>query len=162
MPGVIWSPEKFKSVKDTDWARLAAFIDGEGCICIKAFKSKVGRRHQVVVQVTNTDPSLPYWLVSTFQAGHIQQRNRIGKWSTVYDWMVRGKQACYIIEKCMPFFVIKVDQAKVALKFNALGYYQKKNGQRLDPEIIGQRDVLQKELSVLKFRNKQKEAFHAG
>ena len=49
---------------DVDWARLAAFIDGEGTIFIQ----RAGARgpHCLVVIVSNTSPLLTAWLETTF------------------------------------------------------------------------------------------------
>src|SRR5215831_11831464 len=59
-------------IPDVDWARLAAFIDGEGCIYIVSFSEKgkhKSKRHQISISITNTDGVLPLWLKNTFKCG---------------------------------------------------------------------------------------------
>lgn len=151
---------KFSEISPVDWARLAAFIDGEGSICIKAIKNAYGgARHQPVIQITNTDESLPLWLSDTFKVGHIQLRKRVGKWSPSYDWFVRGRTATALLKGCLPYFVIKRDQADVIMRFDSLGYYRcgsgrAGRGERLVPELVQQRDALKMELHGLKKRGR--------
>lgn len=44
-----------------DWAKLAASIDGEGYICLRAEHSG-GRSHTLILRIGNTDPRLTVWL----------------------------------------------------------------------------------------------------
>lgn len=147
--------DRFANIAKVDWARLAAFIDGEGSICIKGFKNAYGgARHQPLIQITNTDESLSLWLTETFGVGHIQARKRVGKWSVSYDWNVRGRTAVAILKHCLPYFVIKHDQAAVIMRFDSLGYYRCGRGVRLNPELTRKREELKTELHGLKKRGR--------
>lgn len=139
-----------------DWARLAAFIDGEGSISIKALKNLYGgARHYVMLQITNTDPALSVWLLETFGVGYVRPRDRVDKWSISYDWIVSGRTAMGLLEECLPYFVMKRAEAEVALRFRATGH---RRGVRVSQDAVIARDELKHELHALKRRNRKPEA----
>jgi hypothetical protein len=100
-----------------DWARLAAFIDGEGCISIYRNNAgtKKGRWHSLRVSITNTDPRLMVWL-KRFGVGTVKINNPSGR-RRRYDWSVSGFVAMEILLRCIPNFVMKGDQALLAISF---------------------------------------------
>jgi len=106
-----------------DWARLAAFIDGEGMIDIhtrRQFSKKQNKIYEcryVRVEVVNTDPRLPLWCKNTF-GGSIQPHKRYSsKWRMAYSWEIASKKAITIIRGCLPYFLLKREQAEIALAF---------------------------------------------
>jgi hypothetical protein len=100
-----------------DWARLAAFIDGEGCIAIyrNNIRTKETRWHSLRVHITNTDPRLMLWL-KRFGVGTVKIKNLSGR-RRRYDWSVSGRVAMEILIRCIPNFVMKGDQAVLAISF---------------------------------------------
>lgn len=111
-----------------DWARLAAYIDSEGCIAISKMVNKsrygTGRmwtNYQVMVQLVNTDPRLNVWLGRfDVNASYKTRPNSSSKFSNalpLHTWIVRGWSAHYILTNCLPYFVLKLDQAELALSF---------------------------------------------
>ena len=108
------------------WAKLAAFIDGEGSIYITILKHRdpavrAMRYNQLVVSVTNTDPRLPLWCRDTFGCGSINKNRGNEKkdrgWKNGLSWRVYSKQAEWVIQNCLPHFVIKREQAEIALAY---------------------------------------------
>lgn len=108
---------------ELEWARLAAFIDGEGSIGIRTSR----RNHCISVVVSNTDARLLVWAKNTFHVGTISIRNfrnpgedqkyrhnKIG-----YAWEVQARAAQWLLEGCFPFFIIKQDQAQICLEVRA-------------------------------------------
>ena len=120
------SREELARVADVDYARLAAFIDGEGCIRIRRQRPP-GRKtktfhYDLELTVSNTDMRLLTWLRETFggtvflvQKVQYQPRRREG-----FYWRCRSSLAGYILERCFRFFIIKADQADTALGFQKL------------------------------------------
>jgi hypothetical protein len=111
-------------VAPIDWARLAAYIDGEGCISIKSVKGNRAASRRVLyvdVSVTNTDFRLTAWLQVTFGGSvYINHGNRGNeKWSPAAQWNIASKYAAAILEYCLPYFIIKREQAEVALAFQS-------------------------------------------
>jgi hypothetical protein len=113
-------PEKAinPNATQSDWARLAAFIDGEGCINIHtSYKGSAGSVHRVRIQVANTDARLPHWVIQTFGVGHVYVNRGTGP-RPVYFWEVAGRTAQAILRACLSHFVIKREQAEIALRFH--------------------------------------------
>ena|SRR5450755_2538267 len=106
-----------RTVEATDWAYLAALIDGEGCI--SANKQHAPKYH-ASVRVVNTDRRMLEWIVETFQIGivTVNRRHRSPtNWKWLYKWWVGGTiKLPYVLEGVMPFLVIKKEQAEIALE----------------------------------------------
>lgn len=107
---------------DIDWARLAAFIDGEGSIrsCIQRKKNKgTAARFPIfatTVQVANTDLVLMTWLSNRFGGVVEQKKNGGGRRRTLYIWRLLTKDQVAILEGCMPYFILKRRQAELAIE----------------------------------------------
>ena len=115
---------KLNYVADVDWARLAAFIDGEGTISInesgKPRKAHWTPRISLQVMVTGTSVALMNWLQSTFGGTvYSVKANGFGK-RPIWRWQLNEKQAESILSRCRSFIIIKKEQANVALEFRAL------------------------------------------
>lgn len=149
-------PEKEPS--EIDWARLAAFIDGEGCIRITERKNPKWKRAYLSTQivVANTDPKLPVWLKATlggavYERKHNQSHPRAKYWANCLSWVISAAMAKHVLECCMPYFIIKRDQAETALAFQAtLGHL--KGNKKTPPEVIERQYQFKQELSELKGR----------
>ena len=116
-PKVRGAAKDLSQVTAIDWARLAAFIDGEGHIAINENKSPAGRYYQYIrVIITNTDTRLIAWLFETFGGsllrGHVSEKHR-----RVYKWAVSCRHAEAILLQCYAYFITKQDQAEIALAF---------------------------------------------
>lgn len=103
-----------------DWIRLAAFIDGEGSILINERRSakRTNWGSWLRVVIANTDPRLPRWLLLTF-GGTIVVARRRAKENHRYaiKWHVSCRQAEELLRECLPFLLIKKEQAEIALAF---------------------------------------------
>ena len=108
-------------VSQIDWARLAAYIDGEGCISIKSVRGydDLSRRVMYVdITVANTDPRLPQWAQSVFGGSvALKKRAASSRCSDCFHWNVASRWATSIVQGCLPYFIIKREQAEVALAF---------------------------------------------
>lgn len=118
---IAWASEEFEGMKPTvyDWARMAAFIDGEGHISICANRTSVGnRRYQARIIISNTNPVLPNWLKETFGGfllfRDVQKRNPKAK--QVYIWNCTSQRAAWILHNCMPWLILKGAQAKILME----------------------------------------------
>ena len=108
-----------KLPSNSDWLRLAAYIDGEGAILLNKFSTKSGRREMWIrVVIANTDPRLPKWCQDTFGGTFVaEKRSKNPKHSDCYRWHVSCTTAEWVLRNCLPFFLIKKEQAEIALKF---------------------------------------------
>jgi hypothetical protein len=114
-----------------DWARLAAYIDGEGSIFIRDrqptetdIKKGRIRGHCLVICVANTDPRLVYWCKQKFDGcAYRTKRTSPGRGKypvrAGFEWIIGQTKAAKILEACMPYFLLKREQAEIALAFQA-------------------------------------------
>ena len=108
----------------TKWARLAAFIDAEGCICISrtTLKTSAGNDYfgyDLKVSVANTSMKLMRWLVRYF-GGEFRpkQLGKLGK-EPCFEWFVTGghEKVETVFLGTLPYHIIKREQALIALEF---------------------------------------------
>ena len=112
-------------VSEIDWARLAAFIDGEGTIYInrqKARKPSWSPRYFLQVVITNTNPVLMTWLKDTFFGSVYYVKDKSNKFSKkqVMRWQMNGRIGAIVLTRCLPYFVMKKAQAEVGIAFENL------------------------------------------
>lgn len=141
---------------DVDWARIAAFIDGEGCISIK---TKKGRRqkspqHCVYVTIINTDARLIRWLSQTLGVGSFYTSRFSGRkenWKLAFRFELYGVAAQWVLENCLPYFIIKREQAEVALQMQAsVNKIRLGPGTWIPPTLFQERDEMKEQLHALK------------
>jgi hypothetical protein len=140
---------------ETDWAQLAAYLDGEGCISTSTAYSaaRKWRSESVYVNVSlhNTDPRLIEWAVDRWGGRCWQTIQTNKKWTTAYGWRVTCQQARRVLENCLPHFHIKKEQAELAI---ALMKTQRRWGRNGMPqEVREQRWEIRNKLSGMKGGN---------
>jgi len=143
---------KLVGVPETEFIRLAAFIDGEGCITICRSPRRgaaASNQHELKMTVSNTSLRLFDWLMSTFGGNVRRAHNQ--SYLPVYSWVLNELQAEVIIRRCLPYFIIKREQAEVALAFRDLKTRKRLNfnNSRLTPLMLMQRDELHDKIRSL-------------
>ena len=117
---------------ETDWAYIAAMMDGEGSFSITrtTIKDRKGRPYNAFdckVMVSNTSEVLIDWIQKRFGGSyrlsvkHISKKARANGQKSLkpcYRWTVEGyeNQVVFIL-RILPYLVIKLEQAKIALEF---------------------------------------------
>ncbi|MHB1952114.1 MAG: hypothetical protein ACYCOU_00075 [Sulfobacillus sp.] len=139
-----------------DWARLAAYIDGEGCIACK-IRAGGHRCSAMLVCVSNTDLRLLNWLQDTF-GGKV--RYAVGNKETgrrkIWRWEVFNDQAESILEGCMEFFIMKKEQAEIAIGYRQLIRRQKSSmgygpGKKLPEHFLKEREQVLNAMSRARY-----------
>jgi hypothetical protein len=135
---------------EIDFARLAAFIDGEGCILIHrqkqySRKSKPHWRPHYIVQVvvTNISVKLVRWCKDNFGGFITPYVGGLNRKRQCFKWTAHSGECCEILMRCLPYFVIKRDQAEIAIEFRST--YSKEyvgRGRFVPDEVIAKRDLL--------------------
>lgn len=137
-----------------DWVRLAAFIDGEGMIDIhthRQFRKHLARVHEtryVRIIIVNTDPRLARWCQATFGGSVSFGRRKNPKHRPTLGWYVSSRKAIEILKGCMPYLLLKLEQAEVGLVFQATVKRIGRNGH--SEETLKRRVELQEEMKRLK------------
>jgi hypothetical protein len=142
--------------KEQKWIQLAAFIDGEGSIYIKPLQTKSARYNQLTIHIANTDPRLPVWCQQNF-GGKVyrsdsNRRLQGEKCNIAYSWRIFSKNAENILRGCLPYFILKREQAEIALAYRATFRYRTGHGtaQMLTQEELDIRRSCLLELKRLK------------
>jgi hypothetical protein len=112
-------------------AYLAGILDGEGTIsiCDKRImkrKSKGIRKTNKVyrarvnfstnVTVCNTDPVIIDWLVANFGGSVSYSKRQKTNWKQKITWIMPTAQISIILEKVLPYLVLKKEQAKLMIE----------------------------------------------
>lgn len=105
-------------VSPQEWGYIAGLVDGEGCIGIV---KRSGRRQcALVLAIAGTCRALHEWLRSRLR-GNISggpRKERPG-WRTVYRWSAAQVHAEQVLRRVEPLLIVKRDQARLALEFQA-------------------------------------------
>src|ERR1700685_398929 len=103
----------------TVWAQMAGYIDGEGSILIntqKRGKSEVCGFY-LRVTVANTDVRLPVWLKEnfggTYKDANSEKYYEGKNWRRCYHWGASAHRAAWVLHNCLPYLVIKREQAEL-------------------------------------------------
>ena len=155
-----WKAKYFEGIcpDSHDWARLAAYIDGEGSILINTQKSRYGTGFYLRVTVANTDIRLMVWLKENFggsYCGANTDKYYEGKnWKRSYHWGTSSHRAAWILFNCLPYFVIKGEQAEIGIQLQeSMRLFVRGGRSKILPEgIRKQRSELKSRLLVLKSR----------
>lgn len=140
---------------DIDWAQLASFIDGEGSIRINEVPydraRKIYYNCNLHVFISNTDIRLMNHFKSLFGGSIHVGNHKTNNHRTCYKWCVAAKKAEAILKGCLPYFIIKREQAEVALAFRATIITN--NSNPISDSVKEQRHEFARELSALKFKD---------
>lgn len=142
-----------------DWIRLAAFIDGEGSICIKRSRYSDTKKlcHLLRIEVVNTDIRLPRWCHEKFGGHFMAKKKNTPK--PIYMWSVSAKKAEEIIKGCFEHFLIKREQAEIALAFRGtFAHWQPGARNPLPVGTFELREELKSKLHMLHSRQPEKVA----
>ncbi len=100
-----------------DAARVAAFIDGEGCLTRKRWRRKDGTLIvRPAVWVTNTAVKLIEWFHDLL-GGSVSTVEQHPRWKIAYRWHLAGIAALNLIKECARWFLIKVEQVKWFVRY---------------------------------------------
>lgn len=103
-------------LQDTDWAYLAGFVDGEGCI--SSYKSS--GRYYPRLSIVQADHVVLLGLYRRFDVGRVNIRRRTAKNKATGDqlsWNIRTKaQLKWLLEGLLPYLKLKKSQAEIALQ----------------------------------------------
>ena len=132
------------------WAWLAGLIDGEGCIQISPDR-RYPNSFRLSLGILMTCQK------AVRQAKHIAGGKvynypppRSGR-REVFRWQVLGKKAATCLRICLPYFVVKKEEAAIALQFIELqSLYGKGNQYRRVPAaVLERRRALAEALKIL-------------
>lgn len=143
-------------VTKNDWAYLAGFVDADGTIALNRWREKCTNRWCYLLRlcVSNCDKNIMNWLVSKLGGGvYLCNQNAPKHHRTLWRWVLCGTNARPVIEKILPFMLIKQKHAELALQYIKT-IDRKRN--RIPPEIKEQREHIFKHLARMNQRGRQR------
>lgn len=115
--------KKLDKISKITWARLAMAIDTDGSISLtKRVRAKHIHSFQNSVKVANTDKRLLNWCKQNFGGSISNSRLSVLPRKALYNWNANSEDIKIIMEKIMPYLLIKKERAKVMIQFrNTVG-----------------------------------------
>ena len=117
------------NLSDTQWAYLAALMDGEGSFSIARGGRKPSYGHpkgyinwQLKISIGNTNLVLHAWLIETVGgAKYPGHKPKTDKHKAGFNWQLHGKEnQKEFIEGVLPYLLLKKEQALIALQSIAI------------------------------------------
>jgi len=124
------------SLSETDKAYIAGFIDGEGSISIKRWKSKPSHQESwgTHIQITSVERNILEYISKKAGQGKIikiKLSNYRGRENQrdYYKIAISSRRAVILLKAILPYLKIKQRQAEIAIEFQKLiGYDWPKKG----------------------------------
>ena len=138
---------------DLNLARLAAYIDGEGTVDLQRASQGKNRApsFKLRIVVYNTDIRLLAWCKKHFGGNVRANRKGTSKYPPLYMWELSGaKTVVALLEKCLPFFVIKREQAEIGITFGNTFSPSNRDPRGLGEAVRSERESLRSKIFVIR------------
>lgn len=100
-------------------AYIAGFLDGEGCIMIRKYRSKY---NEVCVQITNSNLEVLEHIAVLLEGSRLYNQKRYGR-KEIWRVVLTNKWAVHNLELLFPYLIVKKEVAKLAIDY----YYLDRN-----------------------------------
>ena len=135
---------------ETALAYLAGIIDGEGYIGIKRTTRRDARSpiYHERIQVRMTDEAAIQFLAATLGGNYYREQPHANDGRPLYCWQASDALACRILERVMPYLIVKRDQAENVLRLRAskLDPRARRRGSPaarvMDVDVLAERETL--------------------
>ena len=141
-----------EDLTNDEWAYLAGFFDGDGCVSIAKSQTTISPTYALTVIFTQADgPFLEYWQRRT-GLGNVYERSLKSNRSPRhpgFQWRMSHKDSIKFLKKIFGHVALKKDQVQLALEFAKLpsACWGSKG---VPPRITQKREEYKQALSKLK------------
>lgn len=115
---------KYPVLNQKEWAYITGLFDGEGTVNISVTnRPKRSQVYTLRLKIANTNFNVIKWLEAKLNGWSDTDRRRYkykninNKHKYCYAWVITGYRAKYILEKMLPFTIIKIKQIELGIKF---------------------------------------------
>ena len=147
-------------------AYAAGLVDGEGCITAKATKSGTGMGIRVLIGMATKAQEVLARMQGTYGGTLITQSPTNPTHSQITTWTVTGADAAAFLRRIEPHLMLKMEQARIALKINEIRTSQERIGTRdhfrWTEENLNRCQVLYRRLNELNARGRESSPPSAG
>lgn len=103
--------------QETTYAYLAGMLDADGTIGIRRFKNSTGQLHyRPMIEIANMSKKVIDLCAYVFGNSTLWYKQTKMSTGKIYNWRVTGKNCKPVLDKLMPYLVIKTEQANLCLK----------------------------------------------
>jgi hypothetical protein len=140
---------------ETELAYIAGIIDGEGTVCIfnSTGKTKgiVYPRGRPILSVCNTDQRIVRWLKEKVggRAATVR-RAQNPRCKQTYVWETGWQHARAVLEACLPYLIIKQDQARLFIEYCKTCKHYGKG--KVPPDVCARRQEIIEQVAKLNKR----------
>jgi len=146
-----------------DWAMMAAYVDGEGSVLINPRRGRLAEYKDIActfylkLTVANTDVRLLVWCKEkfggTFKDANTKKYYEGRNVKTSWHWSASSTRAAWILHNCLPYFIIKREQAELGMQLQAsMGLSA--GHKSLPKEVVETRREIKRQLLTLKARGR--------
>jgi hypothetical protein len=137
-----------------DDVRIATILDCEGWITIQNVSNSRGIGLVLVLGVGNTNYRLTDWLKATF-GGSVYKTSRDNiKHKDYYTWRINADKAKGILERALPYMLLKDEQAKLAIHFQQTVHSKNSYNEPCTPVYVEYMQSLKKKMNILNRKGK--------
>src|SRR5690349_10022826 len=106
-------------ISKEQWAYLAGFMDGEGCITFPRGRP-TSHTLRPRIRIPQTDPRPIAYLHKTFRVGRVRKKkpppNGFSKKHQM-EWAINAKEETrFLLEGMLPYLILKKEKAELALR----------------------------------------------
>jgi hypothetical protein len=110
-------------MKETDKARAAGWLDGEGTILL----APSGRTHALHVSIANGDRRVIRWLHKLWPEGYVLKVQQRGNRYVSYRFGIASNAAVEFLNDVFPYLICKKEQANIGIGFQKCKHKQGHN-----------------------------------
>lgn len=136
-------------ITQIELAQMATFLDSEGSIVIS---NRGDGSYSIRIQVSNTDIRLMMWLKERFGGGFSAVRAANARCKPSFIWGTNCRKAATVLQQCLPYFILKREQAEVALAYQALLEMGRNQQRPLSEVDVQAREGLRTQMRILNKR----------
>lgn len=96
------------SIIDVKRAYIAGLFNGEGCVTVNP-------TNQLFITITNTNRDVLQFVANALNAGYIDKKPVQKNQSPCYFWRCHSRHAAKVLEKLLPYLIIKKQHALLAV-----------------------------------------------
>jgi hypothetical protein len=116
---VLYNNTMMKNIKQTDYAYIAGYIDGDGCFYIAKFRAKnrISIKFPMGIIISSTNEKIITWFKNLFGGSQRSVKKNDGHRKNMHYFILRKIAGVELTTNIFPYLVEKKEEAKVFVNF---------------------------------------------